>query len=420
MTLGQRIQQLRKEHNLSQETLGEQLGVSRQAISKWESDITIPEIDKLIALSRLFGVSVGSLLGVEKDDPAAPAAEELTDRELLAVEAIVGRYLEKAGSQTPKRKLWPAVLAIATAFFLILWFKGQLENLNGRLSSLQNNVNSIDSSVSRQIDSMADQIQNLLEEEASLLADFRYEVTAVDIPSGTLTMDVQVTPKNYTEGMELSFTAELMGADPVTFSGSPSAGHSFRAEGWVIPLNDEIRLSAAFGADGAWQTQTLGTLVNWDSNTTLVVDASLHENGRLTDPRGHDTHWVSALRVSGYFVHKSKASSLAGVTAVDARLELRRNGEPVQSVPLTLHPGEDIQRFSCDEFDASTPVQNGDELMYLLVYRDNYGRTISQELEGIGFSSASDGTLEFIRIAPASLSMPSGSSIDYHYTVSPD
>ena len=56
MTMGQRIAQKRKEQGLSQEGLGEQLGVSRQAIYKWESGAAVPEIDKLIALSRLSSV----------------------------------------------------------------------------------------------------------------------------------------------------------------------------------------------------------------------------------------------------------------------------------------------------------------------------------------------------------------------------
>ena len=50
MTIGQRVAQKRKELGLSQEALGDQLGVSRQSIYKWESDTTLPEIDKLIAL----------------------------------------------------------------------------------------------------------------------------------------------------------------------------------------------------------------------------------------------------------------------------------------------------------------------------------------------------------------------------------
>lgn len=46
MTVGERIAQLRKEHTLSQEELGEQLNVSRQAIYKWERNASLPEIEK--------------------------------------------------------------------------------------------------------------------------------------------------------------------------------------------------------------------------------------------------------------------------------------------------------------------------------------------------------------------------------------
>ena len=79
MTLGQRIQELRKGLGLSQEELGEKMGVSRQAISKWEGDQTIPELDKLISLSKLFGLTVGQLLGVEQPVPA-PAPPQRAPR----------------------------------------------------------------------------------------------------------------------------------------------------------------------------------------------------------------------------------------------------------------------------------------------------------------------------------------------------
>ena len=98
-TLGRRIQEARKAAGLSQESLGERLGVSRQAVSKWEADAAVPELENLIAMSRIFGVTIGALLGVEpeaaedrseKDAPEAPGegvegtapAGELTDREL--------------------------------------------------------------------------------------------------------------------------------------------------------------------------------------------------------------------------------------------------------------------------------------------------------------------------------------------------
>ena len=91
MTLGRRIQELRKALGLSQEELGERLGISRQAISKWEGDQTIPELDKLIALSRLFGLTVGQLLGVEQPVPAVSAPK--TPRRTKFLLAVMGVML---------------------------------------------------------------------------------------------------------------------------------------------------------------------------------------------------------------------------------------------------------------------------------------------------------------------------------------
>lgn len=62
MTLGDKLSKLRKENNYTQEQLADILGVSRQAISKWESNITYPETDKLIYMSELFNCSLDYLL----------------------------------------------------------------------------------------------------------------------------------------------------------------------------------------------------------------------------------------------------------------------------------------------------------------------------------------------------------------------
>jgi transcriptional regulator with XRE-family HTH domain len=68
MNFQERIQQIRKEKGLSQEDLAEKLGISRQAIAKWEAGLTYPDVDNLIALSSLFKVSIDSLLKSEEDD----------------------------------------------------------------------------------------------------------------------------------------------------------------------------------------------------------------------------------------------------------------------------------------------------------------------------------------------------------------
>ena len=62
MTLGEKIARQRKELNYTQEQLADILGVSRQSISKWESDIAYPETDKLTELGKLFDCSMDYLL----------------------------------------------------------------------------------------------------------------------------------------------------------------------------------------------------------------------------------------------------------------------------------------------------------------------------------------------------------------------
>ena len=76
MTLGQRIQEHRLRLGLSQAGLGEKLGVSRQAVSRWEADGAVPDTDKLIALSRLFGLTLNELLQVENPPEQRPAPPE--------------------------------------------------------------------------------------------------------------------------------------------------------------------------------------------------------------------------------------------------------------------------------------------------------------------------------------------------------
>ena len=62
MNIADRIQCLRKNKGLSQEELADKVGVSRQAVSKWESGISNPSTSNLIALAKLFGTSVEALL----------------------------------------------------------------------------------------------------------------------------------------------------------------------------------------------------------------------------------------------------------------------------------------------------------------------------------------------------------------------
>lgn len=100
MSMGSKLAQARRKHNLTQEQLAEQLGVTRQAVSRWESDTAYPETDKIVRMSQLLGVSCDWLLRDEEDgsDGAAPSGG--------AAPALVTRLLRNAAGRRVQLTLY--------------------------------------------------------------------------------------------------------------------------------------------------------------------------------------------------------------------------------------------------------------------------------------------------------------------------
>ena len=98
MSMGARLAQVRRSQNLTQEQLAEKLGVTRQAVSRWESDTAYPETDKIIRMAALFGVSCDYLLGVSGepapavDKPPSPVTRLL--RETAGKKVLLAFYEE--------------------------------------------------------------------------------------------------------------------------------------------------------------------------------------------------------------------------------------------------------------------------------------------------------------------------------------
>ncbi len=107
--LADRLVELRKENKLSQEALAEKLGLSRQAISKWERAEASPDTDNLIALSELYGITLDELLG------NAPAEEKKTEE--LQKEKTPLTDEQKRGMRYLKTS--PIVLIVAIAVYVV-------------------------------------------------------------------------------------------------------------------------------------------------------------------------------------------------------------------------------------------------------------------------------------------------------------
>ena len=112
MILADKIIRLRKKNGLTQEELADKMNVSRQAVSKWEGAQTIPDLEKILQLSTLFGVTTDYLLKDEIED------EELTND--TSADTIVKRIsIEEANAYIEQRKKASWRIAIAT-FLCIL------------------------------------------------------------------------------------------------------------------------------------------------------------------------------------------------------------------------------------------------------------------------------------------------------------
>ncbi|MBQ2862935.1 MAG: helix-turn-helix transcriptional regulator [Clostridia bacterium] len=83
MTRGQRIQKLRTDAGMSQETFASLLGVSRQSVSKWEADRAFPEIDKLTVIAEKFGVSCDWIITGE--DILIEESEQKNDKKMITI-----------------------------------------------------------------------------------------------------------------------------------------------------------------------------------------------------------------------------------------------------------------------------------------------------------------------------------------------
>ena len=113
MTLGENIVRLRTQRNWSQGDLADALDISRQSVSKWETDASVPELEKLLKLSELFGVTLDALVRGEdapKAETAAPAAQ-----------AVPASFTPQTSSEREKRHTIAGtiLLCIGAAFLLI-------------------------------------------------------------------------------------------------------------------------------------------------------------------------------------------------------------------------------------------------------------------------------------------------------------
>lgn len=386
MTTGQRIALKRKEAGLSQETLGAELGVSRQSIYKWESDTALPEIDKLVALSRRFGVTVGWLLGVEEapETASAPDSGELTDAQLKMVEEITARYIAALPAPKPRKK-WPYVLA---ALMVLYAAHRAYQSIDRQFDGVYSRIGQMDSSMSNQVYSISGQVEEILKQQNSLTVDYGIELVSADLVKNAVTFSVYAVPKTYVEGMRVEFSVDNgHSSNSKTVLSEPDqngqpVSEKFSAE-LTCELTDDISITAVFVMpDGTRQTQPLQTYSGLYSGSlpdvASLVDADLQgraqiENGKLTLPDAMEYALTLNTKLDNILISRTKAVSIRVGLFKNQRLVAW--ARPISADEQTRYRGFDNATFYRLE-PLSFPFTAGDILESAAVLTDEYGREV--------------------------------------------
>ena len=386
MTTGQRIAQKRKEAGLSQETLGAELGVSRQSIYKWESDTALPEIDKLVALSRRFGVTVGWLLGVEEapETASAPDSGELTDAQLKMVEEITARYIAALPAPKPRKK-WPYVLA---ALMVLYAAHRAYQSIDRQFDGVYSRIGQMDSSMSNQVYSISGQVEEILKQQNSLTVDDGIKLVSADLVKNAVTFSVYTVPKTYVEGMRVEFSVDNgHSSNSKTVLSEPDqngqpVSEKFSAE-LTCELTDDIAITAVFVMpDGTRQTQPLQTYSGLYSGSlpdvASLVDADLQgraqiENGKLTLPDAMEYALTLNTKLDNILIPRTKAVSIRVGLFKNQRLVAW--ARPISADEQTRYRGFDNATFYRLE-PLSFPFTAGDILESVAVLTDEYGREV--------------------------------------------
>ena len=197
MTLGQNIQNARRAQGLSQEALAEKIGVSRQALGKWEKDTALPGLDNLQALAAALGIGVDALLGAENADPAVPAVTLDALRDLLAA---------RDAEEKRRRRLWGC--AGSAAFIILagllagvaLQYERQISALNQNYTAIQSGYAAQQAELSAQISELQDAVRM----GETTVTDWRWlpvDKLHRDADKSWMPVQVQVTPRTTRDGV---------------------------------------------------------------------------------------------------------------------------------------------------------------------------------------------------------------------------
>lgn len=192
MTTGEKIVKLRKEAGYSQEVFSEKLGISRQAVSKWENGTAMPTSDNMAQIAKLFNVSLSYLL----DEGDFTAENTDTEKEKMAGDIAEVSVNTKAN----KISLIFLTAAVIVLVFANLVQSATIGNLKNKVESLGVKVHHMEM-LKNQIDSLQGYVYSLPSftpaENSKEFTDFQYKIKSYDRENDTAVLAFSMVPADY-------------------------------------------------------------------------------------------------------------------------------------------------------------------------------------------------------------------------------
>ena len=391
LTMGQRLAARRKLLNLSQEALAEQLDISRQAVSKWESDAAIPEIDKLIALSKLYHVSVGWLLGVEEQEN--PASDTLSEAQLKTVEEIMRRYHAPQRKHSLLKTAALIVCLVLTSAVLFFHTQKQTRLLAAENAAVQEQITALsagNSAIQERIDSL-DAMLNAQSQAGKLLRSY---VPLCSLNDDLTTVDITFYffPKVYHENL----TAYLSVFNPTT------RYNEMLECRWVedrylvhttLPLADHYHYSFLLVSDSGYEEELL-------EENTYFTDLLIHSSFYIAESNPKYTQMKvgesSSIRQEETIYHYNAPLNMPciqeknGFVPFDeVKITLLMNGESIWEADysqafLELYKKDNVAvPLNPDIHVQLPPLAEGDRLILKLTATSHTERTMISILDDL-------------------------------------
>ena len=232
------------------------MGVSRQAVSKWEADRAVPDVNNCIAMSRTLGVSLARLLDLEEEAASAPA--ELDERHMRLVERLTERY-EAERRRIRRRWRWPLILTLCALTVGLAWMwewlsgmSRTIDYLSGEMATLQGDI----------VSGVGDRVRRSMEEESSLITDYAIHTVEADLASDTLTYEIMCSLKEGGEDTSVSFMAR---SDGKQYTAPAERENGLVYQGRLsCPIRNDTAVYLLVEEDGRRRSQTLDTLYSAD------------------------------------------------------------------------------------------------------------------------------------------------------------